>query len=142
MFVDWQRTVELFDSKYLRNTPPKWSGKTQYKTGDMVQHSRPNIYWNLGVNYRYTNAGACQGRNPEPGEGANWRACWEWASLYRLREGLKTHQLFNDEAIGVNGEDILKTMMKWIRAGYAPTNPALKNAAHDGADIGAVPVRK
>lgn len=30
-------------------------------------------------------------------------------------------------------------LIKWVRAGYAPTNPLLKGAAHDGTDIGAVP---
>ena len=35
-------------------------------------------------------------------------------------------------------EDVLATMLQWIRAGYAPANPALLDAGHDGFDIGAI----
>jgi hypothetical protein len=140
MFVDWQRSVELFDSKYLGNTPAVWSAGATYNTGDFVRNSRADVYWGLPVNYRYINAGACAGTNPEPGTGSHWRDCWEWASLFRLREGIRNQQLLDDQVIGLHGEDIVTALIKWIRAGYAPTNPLLLGAAHDGFDIGATPV--
>src|SRR6185437_5345468 len=31
-------------------------------------------------------------------------------------------------------------LLAFVRAGYQPTNPALRNAGHDRADIGAMPV--
>jgi hypothetical protein len=31
-------------------------------------------------------------------------------------------------------------LIAWVRAGFAPTDTALKGAAHDGTDIGAIPV--
>jgi hypothetical protein len=140
MFVDWQRSVELFDSKYLGYRPATWNAGSTYSIGDFVQNSRADVYWSLPVNYRYVNAGACAGTNPEPGAGSHWRDCWEWASLYRIREGIRTQQLIDDQIIGAHGEDIITTLNKWIRAGYAPTNTALLGAAHDSFDIGAVPV--
>jgi hypothetical protein len=140
MFLDWQRSVELFDSKYLGNSPAAWNSTSTYSIGDFVQNSRADVYWSLPVNYRYVNAGACAGTNPEPGAGSHWRDCWEWASLFRIREGIRTQQLIDDQIIGVHGEDIITTLNKWIRAGYAPTNTALLGAAHDSFDIGAVPV--
>jgi hypothetical protein len=60
--------------------------------------------------------------------------------LYRIREALATNQLRDDQVIGLHGEDVITAVIKWIRAGYAPTNPAFMGAAHDGDDIGAVPV--
>jgi hypothetical protein len=137
-FLDWQRSVELFDSKYLGNKPRAWATGTAYKAGDFVQSSDPGVYWALPVNYRYVNEGACRNTNPKPGSGPNWRSCWEWASLYRLRQGVVSGQAFTDPAIGAQREDIVATMIKWIRAGYVPGNAALLDAAHDGYDIGAV----
>lgn len=34
----------------------------------------------------------------------------------------------------------MTTLWQYVRAGFAPTNPAYKGTAHDGTDIGAVPV--
>jgi hypothetical protein len=140
MFVDYQRTVELFDSRYLGNKADAWSASAAYRVGAFVQHSTPDVYWNLPVNYRYVNAGTCAGTNPEPGKGAKWRECWEWASLFRLREAIASGRKFDDQKIGVHGEDAIMTLIAWIRAGYSPTNSRLAGAAHDGGDIGAVPV--
>ena len=140
MFVDYRRTVELFDSRYLGNKADTWSAAGSYRLGAMVQWSSPEVYWNLPVNYRYVNGGTCGHSNPEPGKGAKWRECWEWASLYRLREAVAAGRRFDDAAIGVHGDDVIATLIAWIRAGYAPTNPRLAKAAHDGGDIGAVPV--
>ena len=35
----------------------------------------------------------------------------------------------------------VKSLLPYIREGFTPRNPALKGAAHDGGDIGAVPVK-
>jgi hypothetical protein len=139
-FVDYQRSVELFDSAYLGNKATPWTAQRTYKLGEFAQWSRPDVYWNLPVNYRYVNAPGCGGTNPEPGKGPKWRECWEWASLYRLREAIASGRKFDDQTIGVHGEDVIMTLIAWIRAGYSPTNSQLAGAAHDGSDIGAVPV--
>jgi hypothetical protein len=139
-FVDYQRNVELFDSKYLGNNPANWSSGATYSVGNFVKHARSDVYWGLPVNYRYTNGTGCSSSNPEPGNGESWRTCWEWASLYRIRASLAAVERIDNQLIGVHGEDMISTVIKWVRAGYAPTNPAYMGAAHDGDDIGAVPV--
>jgi hypothetical protein len=165
MFVDYQRSVELFDSKYLGYSPAAWSSGSTYSIGNMVSTTNSNIYWGLPVNYRYINGGSCGGANPKPGSGANWRSCWEWASLYHIRQAVaasttwngRTPQtcpgkgvwstphgvgqcLWDDQTIGAQGVDIVLTLIHWVRAGYSPTNPLLAGHAHDHKDIGAVPV--
>ena len=147
MFVDWQRTVELFDSKYLGNRPTAWSSAATYVAGSFVQHSRTDVYWSLPVNYRYVNGGACAGTNPEPGFGTNWRDCWEWASLYRLREGVGIKMTFTDGALVIPGDSLcregaklgmIEATMCWIRAGHVVNNFAVWGKSHDGQDNGAV----
>lgn len=132
-FVDYQRNLELFDSKYLGNSPTTWSSGTTYNVGDFVKYSQSTVYWSLPVDYRYINASGCGSTNPAPGSGTNWRSCWEWASLYRIRQAVAAGTL-------VNGSDYITTLINWIRAGYAPTNPAIVTAAFDGQTIGAVNV--
>ena len=139
-FADYQRAMELFDSKYLGNNPAGWNAGATYNVGDFVQWRRQDVYWAVPVNYRYQNTGACSGANPEPGNGANWRDCWEWATLYRVSTAIAAGVTFNDFSIGASGDDIILTIIKWIRAGYKPTNFQLSGAAHDGTDIGAVPL--
>ena len=137
-FVDYRRDVPLFATKCLGVKPTRgeWTATPgePYVVGDTVLHAT-TILWGLPVLYRYVGTG----ENPEPGLGtpakgdANaWRKSWEWASLHEIREGVRTQRKFGDD-------DVILHMVRWIRAGYAPTNPKLKGAAHDGGDIGAVP---
>jgi hypothetical protein len=67
------------------------------------------------------------------------RACWEWASLYQIRQGVAKQTVFNDASIGVQNGDIISTLIHWIRAGYAPTNQTLARSGQDGRFVGAVP---
>ena len=149
MFVDYQRDLPLYATKVLKQVPTRgtWQAKPDkpYAVGDTVLVAS-DIYWGLPILFRYIGAGL----NPEPGAGTRktgtapvpdptagtrseaWRKSWEWASLYDLRE-----DIHNGKKYG--GDDPIMHLIKWIRAGYAPTNPKLKGAAHDGTDIGAVP---
>lgn len=138
MFFDYQRAIELWDSKYLGHTATAWSSGGSYSVGDMVSHSRSEVYWSLPVNYRYIGSGS----NPEPGllgQTPDWRTCWEWASLYRLRNAIGAGTTYTDASIGASGDIPTLALIKWIRTGYRPTNPLLKTAAHDGTTIGAMP---
>jgi hypothetical protein len=146
MFLDWQRSAELFDSKYLGNVPAAWNSGSAYFVGDFVRNSRADIYWNLPVNYRYVNEGECAGTNPEPGAGVHWRDCWEFASLYRLRTAIQAGTKYRDMALSTDGDPgcapgtaLSPTMavVCWIRRGYTTGNPSLWSS-HDGADPGAV----
>ena len=135
-FVDYQRALELWFTRYLSNAPNAWSSGSTYATGDLVASSDPTVYWGLSIGYRYLGCGT----NPQPGVGTNWRSCWEWASLYRIRQAIATGTTYDDQAIGAHGVDAVEAVIRWIRAGYSPTAAVLAGAAHDGGDIGAVPV--
>jgi hypothetical protein len=147
-FADYQRTVELFDSKYLGNRSALWNSNAMYTVGDFVRSSHASVYWSLPVNYRYVNAGACAGANPMPGTGTNWRDCWEWASLYRLRTAIAAGTTIQDGALTIEGDSACAAgvpltptiaLVCWIRRGYATGNAAAWSG-HDGANVGAVPM--
>ena len=172
-FVDPTRNTATFDSAYLGNTAAAWSSTATYTVGQTVSSADPTIYSGAGlgfpstgavINYRYTNgtyqSTACNGANPKPGLLANnSRACWEWATLYDLRQAIGSWNpsltptcpgngvrlagnqcLYDDQTIGAHGVDLITVLIQWLRAGYSPTNSALSLAGADGQDIGAVPV--
>jgi hypothetical protein len=149
LWYDYKRNLALFDSKYLGNTAPPWSGTRAYSEGDFVSHSRAGLYWGEAVNFRYTNIAGCGDANPEPMIASNWRTCWEYASMYRIRRGLpdptanpprSTLDVYDDQKIGAHGDDPVTTLIKWVRAGYAPTNPTFAGSGADAYDGGAMPV--
>jgi hypothetical protein len=141
MFVDPTRNTATFDSAYLGNTPGPWSGDATYKVGDIVSSADPTVYKGAAINYRYVNGSVCSNANPKPGlYTAVARACWEWASLYRIRQAVAAQTLYDDQSIGAHGVDIITVLIQWIRSGFSPANPLLSLAGHDGQDIGAVPV--
>ena len=138
-FVDYRRSIPLFYTKYLGNSPTAWSGGATYCVGDTVSYTDPAIYYG----FRWLTATRTPGRALEestPGSGTNWRGCWEWATLKWLRDNVATNTLFDDPTIGVSQQDAIAVVWSWIRAGYSPTNPILAGAAHDAGDIGPMPV--
>ena len=139
-FVDYKRSVPLFYTKYLSNNPAAWSRDATYSVGDVVKYTDSALFYGLPVAYRYQNIGACASTNPQPGSGTNWRDCWEWATLKWLRDNVALNTLFDDPRIGVSQQDAIAAVWAWIRAGYSPTNSQLAGAAHDGGDIGPMPV--
>jgi hypothetical protein len=145
-FLDPTRNTATFDSAYLGHTAPPWNSAATYTVGSTVSSSDPTVYGGVTINYRYTNgvyhgAVACSGANPQPGLlNDTSRACWEWASLYDLRQGVASQTLYDDQTIGAHGVDIITLLIQWIRTGFSPTNPALALSGSDGQDIGAVPV--
>jgi hypothetical protein len=144
-FVDPTRNTATFDSVYLGNTDPAWSSGTTYAVGALVSSADSTVYAGTLINYRYINASyngtACAGANPKPGlYTAAARACWEWATLYDLRQAVGAQTLTDDQTIGAHGVDLITVLIQWIRAGFSPTNPALALVGNDGQDIGAVPI--
>jgi hypothetical protein len=144
-FYDPTRNTATFDSAYLGYHPAAWSSNSTYNVGDMVASSDSTVYAGATVNYRYingtSNSVACGSANPKPGLFTNAsRACWEWATLYHLRQAVSAQTLYDDPVIGAHGVDIITTLIQWIRTGFSPTNPVLALAGADGQDIGAVPV--
>lgn len=179
MFTDSSRNMATFDSAYLGYSEPQWSSSASYVNGALVSNADSSIWNGATVNYRYVNGtytgeygaqgftagtATCNGANPKPGDYTLLsRACWEWASLYRIRQAIEASATGNlscpgtgahagiwnsftgicswdDQTIGAHAVDVITTLIQWIRAGYAPTNPLLAGTAHDGTDVGAVAV--
>lgn len=66
--VDYQRTLPLWDTKYLKHTASQWVNSNTYAYGAMVSDSNASIYWGLTVNYRCLNLSGCGNVNgSEPG---------------------------------------------------------------------------
>lgn len=144
-FVDYKRYVEAFDSKYYRpyfglSQPSAWSSGATYNQGDIVSQSSSTYYWGDTLNYVYIDTGSCSGTNPQPGgiPTATWNKCWKSQSIEDIKRAIISSTTFTDAAIGASNSNVNQTLIKWIRAGYSPTNVAYHNTAHDGADIGAV----
>ena len=66
-FVDYKRSIPLFYTKYLGNSPTAWSGGATYSVGDTVSYTDPAIYYGLSVAYRYKNTGRVLRRTLRPG---------------------------------------------------------------------------
>lgn len=70
---------------------------------------------------------------------SDWHQWWELASMYWARQAFSTPAIYTDPSIGCGaGCTAALALVKWVQAGFAPTNPAYHNTAHDGGDIGAV----
>jgi hypothetical protein len=69
---------------------------------------------------------------------SEWRANWEWASLYWLRELTYQKTKYTDGAIECSGCSAVQALNAWVRAGFVTQNPRYRGAGHDGKDIGAV----
>lgn len=146
-FVDRTRNTASFDSAYLGHVYPTWNSGTTYNVGDFVSASSSTLYGGQSLNYRYVNGNftgtPCLGTNPTPGDNfspnyAKAHSCWEWASVYDIREAIGSQTTFNDASLGVVNGDIITLILQWIRAGFKPQNRAYIGSAHDGTTIGAV----
>lgn len=156
-FIDWQRNVELFDSKFLGNNPAAWISGRSYNAGDFVStvdQTAGGVYWGLSVNFRCTPiapATTCIGTNKPGVPGTAWRGDgWEWASLYRLRTAIAAGETYTltgtlataaPTTCNIAASTPICRMMAWVRAGYAPSAP-LAAASYPGDSlqyVGAVP---
>lgn len=61
------------------------------------------------------------------------------ATVTTWTNALNRFSLMNDDAGSIPGFTV-SAAYDWIRAGWVPRNQALKGAAHDGGDMGAMPV--
>jgi hypothetical protein len=121
LFVDTTRNLATFDTASLGNAvATAWATSTAYVVGDVVSNTDADFYDSTPVNFRCI-SDHTSGASTEPGAGADWWDEWELQSNYRLREDLTR----------------IPDLVAWVKAGFAVQNPALKNAGHDGATIGA-----
>jgi len=133
-FTDVSRCMALYDTATSGLNNPlgtTWDGASHsYSIGDVASATTVGIYGGVAVNYRCINPHVSATGDPTngiPGDEANttsWRTNWELNTYYLLRES----------------PSLISGCYDWVWAGFAPTNATLAGAAHDGGDIGAVPV--
>jgi hypothetical protein len=132
-FVNTTRNLATFDTAFLGNgATSQWVTSHVYNPGDMVSDPQAAYYAGALINYRCTTSHT-SGAGNEPGIGSGWHNDWEFASWNDIRNAVAA-------GTTTNGDSYIVALEKWIRAGFAPRNQALKGAATDGGDIGAVPV--
>jgi hypothetical protein len=133
-FVDETRNLATFDTAYLGNTATAWATATSYSAGNIVSASDAGFYGSATINFRCKSAHTSVAGNAttgQPGVATNWRTNWEYASIYRLHQSVAAYDADTPQATP-------RDLIEWVRAGWAPTNPAYREAGHDGEDIGAV----
>ena len=149
-FVDRSRSMPLFATAYLGQTGPAWSNGASYNAGDFVLastngtlgRSSTGYYKGAIILYRCTVAHTASTSTDKPGFGSVWRSKWEFATYYYVRKHITEGSTFTDPLIGASGNDVITTLIKWVRSGFTPANRALKTTAHDGTSIGAISVPK
>jgi hypothetical protein len=137
-FVDPSRKVENFDRKYLgKLLSPQWVNGAAYNYGDLASNSDSHVYQGEVFNFRCINPSGCTGLGGPGIYNTEWRANWEWASLYWLRELTFQKAQYTDGSIGCSGCSAIQALNAWVMAGFAVQNPAYWSAGHNGRDIGA-----
>lgn len=147
MFVDTNRTLVLWDSKYKGLTAAAlggaaWAvGHGTYNKGDIVSNTGSIYSSSPGILYICT-VGHSSGSTTEPGAGANWQNDWEWYGVYSMRQDIATQATFTDASL--QGCSVATpcggplARLGWIRTGYIPQAAIAFKAGDDGATIGAV----
>lgn len=133
-FVDSTRNLATFDSAKLGNTATAWADATVYAVGDFVSAATSTFYNNATINYRCVKAHTSEvghATNGKPGDAATYRTNWEFASAYRLRQGVLN-------GTTLDGYNYVRALYEWVRAGFSPRNTLLIDAGHDSVTIGAV----
>jgi hypothetical protein len=130
------RCLATFDTDYLGNAPgPAWSSSGTYAVGNIVSRTVSAIWGGKTINYRCItahDAGTSTGVR-QPGNGSSWVSYWELASEYRLRTSVAA----TTYAEGTP-QATVRDLLEWVKEGWRPTNPAYKDAGHDGLTIGAL----
>jgi hypothetical protein len=141
-FVDPTRNTATFDTAYLHNvagsTWASHAGTDTFNVGDVVSNQDPSYYANALINYRCILSHTKNTANSEPGIGSDWHTYWEFNSLASIRDALFAGTTIS--AFGLVNATYIQILWAWVRAGFAPLNQALKGAATDGGDIGAIAV--
>lgn len=128
-FVDTTRNAAVADTRLFgQAVAPAWASGQAYAVGDVRSHSVSTFYGGAVINYRCV-AAHTSDATTEPGSGSSWRSNWVYQSWWTIMDGMKNGDL-----------TLIDKLYDWVRAGFAPRNKALKGKAHDGGDIGAVPV--
>lgn len=141
-FVDAGRSIVKFATDYLGVTGPAWQDAAAYAVGDYVTRAVPGWFDGSIITYRciaaHTSSATTAPGNYAPGQ---WRTYWEFASFYLIRKNVTDATVrVTDPSLGLTNATYLEACYAWVRAGFRPQNPLLKNAASEGSDIGAMSV--
>jgi hypothetical protein len=136
-FADTTRSYETFDSAYLGHTASAWVTSTAYVVGDTVSITDAAYREGKTVNFRCI-AGHTSGASTEPGSGADWRTNWEFATVGSMATAMATGATVTDGAIDCVACSYPAAMIKWIKRGFVPQNPAAWKAGESGVTPGAV----
>jgi hypothetical protein len=135
LFVDSTRNIFSFDTGYLGHaTGTAWVTSTPYTVGQIVSSSDSSFHSGATYNFRCT-ANHTSSSTNKPGSGSAWAENWEPASLGYIEADVLAGNTYSGGTNSLVGE-----LVKWVNAGFAPTNNALKGAGFNGSDIGAVSV--
>lgn len=140
-FLDPSRNFATFDTAYLTHSAAPWLDGHAYSVGDTVQAQTVGWYNGAPINYRCVKAhtaNSADSTNGKPGAATSYRTNWEFATAYSLRQAVAQGLTLNDSVLGLAAADYLTVLWAWVRAGFAPRNPALGGGAHDQMTIGAV----
>lgn len=139
-FVDESRNLVTFDQAYLGHAAgPAWAA---IAAGEVRSHLRPGWYGGAVINYLCTAAHtSASGNEPGKNSGSNWRSYWMYAAIRVVSDSPADPALrITDETLGLVEATYHEALYAWVRAGFVPRNAALKGAAHDGGDVGAMAV--
>lgn len=150
-FVDANRSVVLWDSKYKGTTAASlggaaWVTSHVYSVGDITSDTGTIYSSSPGILYRCITAHT-SGASTEPGANVNpatstWRTYWQFYGVYSLQQDIQNKVTYTDASL--NGCSIatpcgpLAAREGWIRTGRIPQDAALYKKGHDGFTIGAV----
>jgi hypothetical protein len=130
------RCLMTFDIDYLGHAAgTAWNNSTSYAIGDIASYSNASLWMGKTVNVRCIKAHSSATASTAPGTGTDWGAYWEPAGEYYIRD------LAADTTIAYTPgvpQATVQDLLAWVKGGVAPTNPAFRDAGHDGLTIGAV----
>jgi hypothetical protein len=143
-FVDYTRGFHNWPNRYLGpegilTTPADWATATGYVVGDRVKNNDAAWYNDEVLWYRCI-ADHTSGATTEPGVGASWGANWEFDFSAVMQDSCGFGATITDATYSLSSASYPLAVLTWIREGFRPQNEALRGAAHDSGDIGAVPM--
>lgn len=143
-FVDPYRNLVTWDIAFLGSAVESaWVNSHAYSVGDKVSAVSTTFYNNATVNYvcikaHTSNSGNATNGKPGASTTTAWDTNWEPQSYGKMRAAVVAGTTYS---VGGVSYAATRALYEWVRAGFAPRETSLKNAAHDGtSDIGAVPV--
>ncbi len=135
-FTDASRSILNFDQRYLgQPVASGWADGTSYVVGNVVSASTATFFGGATFNFRCIEAHASATADNKPGSGTTWARYWEPAAVQAVSDSIIAGDTFSG---GVNS--MIGELVSWVKAGFAPTNPALKTAGYGGTYIGAMDV--